>query len=205
METFIPLPPSLPPPRHSLPPPFFVCRFNRILIDRSRFDWAATELCNGCTKPRSGRIDREELRQPVVHSISPPFIFRMAAISVFNLFPVHLNKISRNTCATWTELQLNLALGLSCALEVLPHTLSSIISSYRYCCLYIHKHAQFPLICGCSIGTNPVIERGLITAGSVVLGRCAERGQDLMHFFFQTLELCNLFSDISCYNILKAS
>ncbi|GAA6080276.1 uncharacterized [Tachysurus ichikawai] len=79
-----------------------------ILIDRSRFDWAATELCNGCTKPRSGRIDREELRQPVVHSISPPFIFRMAAISVRNLFPVQLNKISRNTGATRTSLRYNL-------------------------------------------------------------------------------------------------
>lgn len=115
METFIPLPPTPPPPIHSLPPLFFVWRFNRILIDRSRFDWAATELCNGCTKPRSGRIDREELRQPVVHSISPPFIFRMAAISVRNLFPVQLNKISRNTGATRTSLRYNLVQGLSCA------------------------------------------------------------------------------------------
>lgn len=57
METFISLSPILltAPPSHSLVPflSFFVWCFNRILIDRSRFDWAATELCNGCTKPRS--------------------------------------------------------------------------------------------------------------------------------------------------------
>lgn len=116
METFIPLLPTLPHLYTAFLLFFFVWRFNRILIDRSRFDWAATELCNGCTKPRSGRIDREELRQPVVHSISPPFIFRMAAISVLNLFPVHLNKTSRSTRATPTTLQCKLVQGVSCFL-----------------------------------------------------------------------------------------
>lgn len=115
METFFPLLPN-PPPNCTQPSSsFFVWRFNRILIDRSRFDWAATELCNGCTKPRSGCIDREELRQPVVHSISPPFIFRMATISMLNLSPAHLNKISRNTHATQNMLQYNLVQGLSCS------------------------------------------------------------------------------------------
>lgn len=51
METFISL-------LRPLSPPAPACCFNRILIDRSKFDWAATELCNGCTKPRSQHRDR---------------------------------------------------------------------------------------------------------------------------------------------------